>query len=204
MSNIYWNLKIGSLLAASPKAVFENKEYWRLFTSTLIHGDLAHILSNSFSLSIIGYAVASQYGLYIFPIFSFLMGIFINLIVISTYSNNTTLVGASGVVYFLWGFWLVLYILIQKDVSINRRFMKVTAVGIFILAPSSYKANVSYLAHGVGLILGLASGFFYYFIKRSEIIAAEQWEIITEDDDDLSDIEEIIDVQKDEPPKYLH
>jgi len=182
MSNVYWNFSpgIGDLLAASPEKVFASKEYWRLFTSSFIHADLAHLLSNSLMMTIMGYFVIYQYGVLIFPFLGFIAGIFINLIVIWNYSAGSTIVGASGIVHYLWGYWLVLYILIQHHVPFNRRLMKVTAVGIFILAPTEFKPNVSYLAHAIGLAFGIFTGICYFIFNRQMIRSYEHWEPVVE------------------------
>jgi rhomboid protease GluP len=196
MSQVYWSYGWGDLLAASPKGVFGEGQYWRLFTSSFIHGDLSHFLSNSVMLSIMGYFVTYHYGVWIYPVISFLFGILINLIVIWNYPPEASLVGASGIVYYLWGFWLVNFILIQRQITLNRRLMKATAVGIFILVPTTFKPQVSYYAHGVGLFLGIVSGLFYYFINFKKIRSYEVWEEVIE--------EEVEEDEEDEEVKYLH
>ena len=182
MSQAYWSnyMGLGELLAASPSKVFENGEYYRLFTTSFIHGDFAHFLSNSVMLCLMGYFVSYNYGAVSYPIMGFIAGIIINLIVVDGFLYDTTLVGASGVVHYLWGFWFTLYILIERHIPLHRRFMKVTAVGIFILAPTEFKPQVSYHAHGVGLILGLLTGIPYYFINKKRILSFEKWRIVKE------------------------
>lgn len=182
MSQIYWNYNpgMGDLLAASPDKVFKDGEYWRLLTSSFIHADMAHLLSNSLMLTVMGYFVVYNYGALAYPFFGFVAGIFINLIVISSYTSNTTLVGASGVVHYLWGFWFILYVFIQRHVPLNRRLMKVTAVGIFVLAPTEFKPQVSYYAHAVGLILGVVTAIPYYILNRKKYHSYEVWEDIVE------------------------
>lgn len=187
ISILNWNFsQEGSdFLAASPHKVFIQKEYWRLFTSSFIHGDMAHFLSNSVMLSIMGYFVNYHYGTVIYPILGFIAGIFINLYVIWNFSPHSTLVGASGIVHYLWGFWFITYIFVQKDVSLSRRFMKVVAVGIFILAPTEFKENVSYLAHGVGTFLGILTGSLFCLLNQKKIKSLEVWEPIY----DIYDVE---------------
>lgn len=186
LSFLYWNHSIGDLLAASPRKVFEAKEYWRLFTSSFIHADLSHFLSNSFMLSIMGYFVSYHYGAVIFPMVGFISGIFINLVVIWNYPPDTTLVGASGVVYWLWGFWLVLYIGIQRHIPIVRRLMKVSVVGLFVLVPTEFRAQTSYFAHGMGLVIGMIVGLVYFLMKSKKLYASEQWrEVIEHVDEDF-------------------
>ena len=189
MSHLYWNplFKVNHFLAASPYNVFEQKEYWRLFTSSFIHADFNHFLSNSLMLTIMGYFVNYHFGTIVYPIFGFVSGIFINLFVIWDHTGNWTLVGASGVVHYLWGFWFITYILIQSHIALNRRLMKVIAVGIFILVPTEFKANVSYLAHGIGIILGCFTGFLYFIVNRKKIKSYEVWKEIEEVvDEDLA------------------
>lgn len=176
MSFLYWNHPLGELLKANPATVFGEKEYWRLFTSSFIHGDLGHLLSNSLMLGVMGYFVNYHYGKIIFPVLGFLSGILINLIVIWSHPPEVGLVGASGVVHWLWGFWLVLYIPIQRSVPIPRRVMKVTAVGLFVLLPTEFNAQTSYYAHGVGLGLGLVTGLIYFLLFAKKIYSYEQWE----------------------------
>tara|TARA_R110002072_G_scaffold64203_4_gene159664 strand:+ start:108215 stop:108925 length:711 start_codon:yes stop_codon:yes gene_type:complete len=176
MSFLYWSHPQGELLQANPAAVFGNKEYWRLFTSSFIHGDLKHFLSNSLMLGVMGYFVNYHYGKFIFPMIGFLSGIFINLIVIWDYPPNASLVGASGVVHWLWGFWLVLYIAIQRNIPLQRRIMKVMVVGLVVLLPTEFNAQTSYYAHGVGLALGLITGLVYFFFNAKKIYSHEKWE----------------------------
>lgn len=187
MSFLYWNHPIGEYLAASPRTVFGMGEYWRLFTSSLIHADLSHFLSNSFMLAIMGYFVNYHYGAVAFPLLAFLFGILINLVVIWNYPADTSLVGASGVVYWLWGFWLILYIGIQRHISIYRRFMKVSVVGLFVLLPGEFRAQTSYFAHGVGLLLGMFFGLVYFLINAKKFYASEVWtEVIEIEDEELA------------------
>lgn len=177
MSHLYWrtDLPVSGLLAASPDSVFGAGEYWRLFTSSLIHGDMAHLLSNSLMLTLMGYFVTHHFGMISYPVLGFLGGILINLVVIWDYYGASTLVGASGVVHYLWGFWFVLYLFIQRHISLSRRLMKVTAVGIFILAPTEFKPQVSYYAHGVGLVVGMLTGLVYWYFNRERIRSYEVW-----------------------------
>lgn len=175
MSFLFWNHPQGDLLKANPATVFGDHEYWRLFTSSFIHGDLDHLLSNSLMLGVMGYFVNYHYGKVIFPVLGFLSGILINLIVIWDHPPELGLVGASGVVYWLWGFWLVLYIAIQRNVPLPRRIMKVMAVGLFVLLPTEFNAQTSYYAHGIGLGLGLITGLIYFSLFAKKIYSYEEW-----------------------------
>lgn len=182
MSHLYWNFysQWGELLEASPVKVFEHHEYWRLFTTSFIHGDMSHLLANSYMLFIIGYFVNYHFGTVTYPILGFIVGIFINLVVIADFSRDITLVGASGIVYYLWGHWLVLYILIQRHIPLTRRLMKTVAISIVILVPGEFKPQTSYYAHAIGLLFGVLSGFAYFLRYRHKYQSYEKWESIVE------------------------
>jgi len=176
LSNIYWHpeMYLSEYLKATPTLVFENGEYWRLFTSSLIHGDLSHFLSNSLMLSLMGYFVTAYYSWYIYPFLSVLMGGLINYSVLLSFNRDIAIVGASGIVYYLWGFWLILYLFIQRHIPLSRRFMKIAAIFLALLVPTSFAANISYLAHGIGFILGLLTGLLYFIVNRKFIFSLEK------------------------------
>lgn len=175
-SSIYWNnsLELAKYLAASPSLIFEKHEYWRLFTTTLVHGDLKHLASNSLMLSIMSYYITSHYGAWVFPTLSLLAGAIINYVVLLSFKSDISLVGISGVVYFLWGFWLVLYFFIQRNQTLTSRLLRISGVGVVILFPTSLTANVSYLAHFAGLVIGIIFAAFYFIINRKYIYSFER------------------------------
>ncbi|MCO4793586.1 MAG: rhomboid family intramembrane serine protease [Bacteriovoracaceae bacterium] len=199
LSHLYWRHDLGfrELLLASPVRVHDNSEYWRLFSSAMIHADLSHFLSNSLFLSIMGYFVASSYGWIAFPIVTFLMGGITNFIVINSSIQDIGILGASGMVYWLWGFWLILYFCIERQVSINRRFMKIFAVSLMVLVPTSYDPNTSYYAHGIGLLLGVLTGFTHFLFNKNYFRSFERREIIIPEIDDYPE-----DDFDDNPPLY--
>lgn len=46
-----WNQQLD--IVVSREAVFQQGEYWRLFTTSFVHGDLNHLLANTFMLAIL-------------------------------------------------------------------------------------------------------------------------------------------------------
>ncbi|MBF0315424.1 MAG: rhomboid family intramembrane serine protease [Oligoflexia bacterium] len=171
MSGHFWasygNIGTEDFLLASPYKVFVQKKWWCLLTTALIHADLGHLLSNAFMLVIMGRFVSSYYGFWVHPVLSLLLGGGVcNLLVLGTLEEKVALLGASGVVYYLWGIWQVLYLLIQRHISLNRRFMKITAVNLFLLLPSYFDPRVSYLAHLLGFLLGVLSGAVLFLFKK--------------------------------------
>jgi rhomboid protease GluP len=209
LSNFYWDKShvLSSYLSASQSLVFEKGEYWRLFTTSFVHGDLEHFLSNSLMLFILTYFVTSFYGVLTSIGVSFSMGMLINFITISQYNQDTTLVGASGIVYFLWGFWLILYVCIEKQMSLIRRLVRVMGIFFILLIPTTYSPNTSYMAHYVGLIIGMVNGLIYYGLNYSKILSFEVWDFKLIHPPTAEEIEAY---QLDEPipeedaPKLLH
>lgn len=190
LSMFYWDSSspISSYLSANPQLVFDNKEYWRLLTTTFIHGDIHHLMSNSLMLFILTYFVTAFYGSKVSIMLSYFMGMIINLIVLDQYQQNTTLVGASGIVYYLWGFWMSLYIGISKHLSFIKRLVRVGGIFLILLVPTSYSPNTSYMAHYLGYALGMITGTIYYFINKKDLLKFELWEYrVIEDVDDEAD-----------------
>lgn len=179
-SYLYWNdpQSIGSYLAANKSSVFVDGQYWRLFTTSLVHGDMKHLGANSLMLFILIYFVTSFYGVMNSLLISFGMGALINAITISFYTSQTTLVGASGILYYLWGFWLVLYLGIETHRSFFARMLRVMGVFFILLVPTSFDPQTSYTAHYVGLALGALWGMIFYLFKRNRFKSFEIWQEI--------------------------
>ena len=177
LSHLYWNASFGSQLEASSEMVFQKFEFYRLFTSSFIHGDIKHYLSNSLMLFILAYFVSSFFG----KIFTFFLSLFggalINFLVLEISPMPMTLVGASGIVYLLWGFWLMLYTKLQTQLSRTSRFLRVGAITLILLVPTSYTPNVSYQAHFYGLVIGILSGYIYYITKKDFLKSFESWDV---------------------------
>lgn len=180
VSNVYWSNHPlwGDSLASSTVAIFEKKEYWRLWSTILVHGDLRHLLANTLMLLVMGYFVATSYGFIIYPLLSLLMGGVVNFLVLLTFDRDIHLVGASGVLYYLWGFWLVLFVLIERQVPLLRRFMKVILVGLVLLIPTTFVANTSYLSHALGFAFGALSAVIYFLIYHRRILSYEQYQMV--------------------------
>lgn len=170
---------------ASGKLVFENKEYWRAFTTTFIHGDFSHLSNNSFFFTGLAILLHTYFGSFMFPLVSLIAGGLINLVVLKFYPPEVHLVGISGVIYFMAAFWLVLYIGIERKLTLTRRLINATALTLIFLFPEALKQEVSYLAHGVGFGMGLIVGMLYYFFQREYFKSQEIWEEVEDLEEDI-------------------
>ena len=176
-----------SQFSANGILVFQKQEYWRAFTTTLLHADLNHLAHNAFFFAGLAGLLHNYFGLWIFPILSIVVGGLINLVALSIYPPEVHLVGVSGVVYFMASFWLTLYILIEKRQKLIVRFIHAIAVSLIFLFPQVFEIRTSYLAHGLGYLFGIPLGVMYYAIFRKKIRARDEWTEIKKSSDDDED-----------------
>jgi len=179
----------GDSMSASWKAVHENGEYWRLWTTIFAHGDLGHLAGNTFLFFILGFFLYGYFGSAVFPFAAFVLGGITNYIVLSTYAPEVTLIGASGVVYWMGGAWLILYFLLSRQKNIKQRLLRTLGVGILIFMPAeAFEIRVSYRTHFIGFLLGVIFGFVYYLLHRRRFLEAEVRETVTEELDPGDDL----------------
>ncbi|MES2857116.1 MAG: rhomboid family intramembrane serine protease, partial [Bdellovibrionota bacterium] len=110
-----WNwAQVSAWATASAERVFEKHEYWRLWTTIFVHSDLQHLLSNLFLFFILGFFLNGYFGVLVFPLAALALGGIANALSLMTYRPEIELVGASGVVYWMGGAWLVLYFFLSR------------------------------------------------------------------------------------------
>ncbi len=79
------------------------------------------------------------------------------------------MIGASGVVFWMGGAWLALYVMIEVRRTLKQRLLRALGVGLLLFFPSeAFDPQVSYLTHAVGFAMGLVSGLLVYFINRKK------------------------------------
>ncbi len=170
-------------MPASFNQVFINHEYWRAWSTLFAHADIKHVLSNSFLFFILGSFLAGHFGLFIFPLLAFVMGGVTNLLVLQDMNVTTHLIGASGIVFWLGGFWLTLYLLLDTRRTLTQRMFRSVGVGLLLFMPSeAFDPSISYEAHFTGFLLGVLCGLIYYRYKKSDFKSAEVSETIYEFD----------------------
>jgi rhomboid protease GluP len=184
----YWYLGdswgITPWMAASGQSVLVKHEYWRLWTALFAHADIAHLLGNMSLLLPLAFMLTGHFGVVTFPVFGILLGGLINFIVIHTMPPEVSLVGISGVVYWMGSTWLTLFLFIDRRKSIRRRIALSLFLTVVLFIPETYKPEVSYMSHFVGYLLGVVSGVAIYYLRRSQIDGAEVKEIIYDPPED--------------------
>ena len=171
----YWGNSFGlrEKLNVARDAVFRSHEYWRLFTGILVHADMNHFLSNSLGLFLFGYLLHGYFGLRVYPVGVFALGILVNFVCIATYPPGTTLVGASGIVYLMAGFWLTLFVSTERRYSVPKRLLRALGFALVLLISSTFDPSVSHRTHAIGFVTGIISGLIYFFKSKEKIRAAE-------------------------------
>lgn len=202
----YWYLGntwgITPWMAVSGQSIFVKHEYWRLWTALFVHADTAHILGNLSLILPLGFMLTGHFGVVTFPVLGILLGGLINYIVIQTMPPEVSLIGISGVVYWMGATWLTLFLFIDRRKSLRRRIALALFLTVVLFIPESYKPEVSYMSHFVGYTLGVITGVVIYHLRRAHIVAAEVKEIIYDTPEDEMNPEFIDSLPNDvQPPK---
>lgn len=176
-------------LAATKDAVFTHAEYWRLWTTIFVHADASHLASNSLLFFIFAFFLYGHFGFFVFPLAALLFGGVANALVLNGYAPDVRLVGASGVVYWCGGTWLVLYGFLSRQKNWKHRVLRTTGVGLLLFAPAeTFQPNISHETHLAGFALGCLFGWVLYLGNRKKFLGAEVRETIIEDDDPEDDL----------------
>ena len=175
-SLVYWidPFGIASLLPASRESVYFRGEYWRLATSILVHADFQHFLANGVVLGVLAFLLYGYYGASVYPGLTLLFGTIVTGLALRTYPAQTWLVGASGVVYLMAGFWLALYLMLERRVSIGKRLVRALGFGVIVLVPTAFEPAVSYRTHLIGFLVGIAFAIAYFAKHKERFRAAER------------------------------
>jgi membrane associated rhomboid family serine protease len=178
-SVIYWGNSFGlaTKLNVDRDAVLQSYEYWRLFTGILVHVDMNHFLSNALGLFLFGYLLNGYFGPIVYPFTVFAMGTLVNFISIATYPPGTRLVGASGIVYLMAGFWLTLFVSTERRFSIPKRLLRSLGFALVMLISSTFDPAISHRTHAIGFFAGIVFGVIYFFKTKEKIRAAEVMEL---------------------------
>ncbi len=157
-SVLYSNYPVGDMLWTSGEAVIKNHEYWRLLTSIFVHSDMLHLIPNAFIILLFGWLLRSYFGLFVFPVFSFIIGIVTTFFTISVYDPSVRLIGASGMDYGMVALWIVFYLRYETDHRFPVKILRAAGFILAMMLPSTISPQTSYLAHAIGFGAGLISG----------------------------------------------
>jgi rhomboid protease GluP len=171
-----------SWMPATGERVLIHHEYWRLWSALFAHGDLAHILGNLFLFIPFAFFLSSYFTLWLFPLVGFLLGGMINYLVIKTLPLETSLIGVSGVVYWMGALWMTLAFFIDRRETLLQRWLKVSGVSLVLFFPTTFLPEISYLSHFLGYILGVFTGIVVYILFKNRFKKAEIIQDINDDE----------------------
>ncbi len=169
-------------MAANKTQVFDQHQYWRLWSTLFAHADEKHLLSNSFLFFILGSFMTGYFTSWNFPVMALFFGGVTNWIVLRGMPPETNLIGMSGVVFWLGGAWLILYFLIERRKSLYQRTLRAIGVGLLLFFPAeAFDPSISYKSHLVGFSLGLAWGLIYFLLNRRRLRKAETYRLVLDE-----------------------
>lgn len=187
LSILAWSDIVGAQawMPASRRAIFQSHEYWRAWTTLFVHGDGKHLLSNLFLYFILGSFLAGYFGIFLALGAAFFFGGLVNFIVLPSMAPETRLIGLSGVVFWMGGAWLILYVLLDRKRRWMQRGLRALGVALVLFMPAdTFDPSVSYKSHFVGFFLGILAGLLYFLIYRKALREAEVLEAVIEEEDD--------------------
>jgi len=161
-------------LAAIPQKVILESEYWRLWTSMAVHADIPHFAFNAVFLGLFSYLLYGYFGFWIYPVWTLLLGGAVTYISLLTYPSGIRLMGASGLVYIMAGFWLMTYILVERRLTVKRRLLRAVGVALIVFLPTSFQPEISYRTHALGFGMGLILALSHFQLKKKTIRSAEE------------------------------
>jgi rhomboid protease GluP len=175
VSLVYWLApdKVSDLLDGRRALIYGHGEFWRLWTAIGAHGDPHHLLSNLPLFAVLSFLLYGYFGAWGFPLVPALLGGVVNALTLAAYPRNSSLVGASGVVYLMAGLWLGLFMLIERRQSLSFRIAAAAGFVLVLLMPETFDPKTSYLAHGIGFGAGLVAAPVLYAFQRPQLLAAE-------------------------------
>jgi rhomboid protease GluP len=170
-------------LAMIPEKVLTDGEYWRLWTGMAIHGDLPHFLFNALYFCFFAYLIYGYFGIWAYPFWSLVLGGLTGYLSLITYPPGTRLLGASGLVYLMAGFWLTVYVFVERRLTLPRRLLHVIGVGLIVFVPTSLQERISYRSHAIGFALGIAFATACFQVQKKRIRSEEIVESESEPDE---------------------
>jgi membrane associated rhomboid family serine protease len=134
-------------------------EWWRLFTSVFLHGDLGHLATNAgIGLLLLG-LVMGRYGTGVGLLAAYLAGVGGNVATWLVYSDGHRSLGASGMVTGCLGLLAVQSFGTWREASQSRRYVVAAlAGGLMLFVLFGLTPGTDVLAHFGGFAAGLSFG----------------------------------------------
>lgn len=161
-------------------SVVNDYTIWRLVTSVFLHASFQHLAGNLLSsLFITFYLEQFINNKYKFIVLYLTAGIFGNLLS-GTIESEKLGVGASGSIFGLYAFLLLVFIFHHKQMNSQRKQIFIYFLISFIINfvnsfQNHNQTNVGVYAHLGGFIIGGIVGFYYLDLKENHLFLSETW-----------------------------
>lgn len=169
----------GSLRAAGAFDVgdFRNGAWWLSVTSLSLHGDLAHIASNSLFGSLFGFLLGRFFGAGVGWLLTLLAAIAANMTNAIIQPDDFRAIGASTAVFAALGLSGVFAWLRGAFVSDNRRrrFAPAFAAIAMIAMTGTSGENIDLFGHLFGFAYGCMAGWLISLMKPDQLGSMPQW-----------------------------
>ena len=149
-------------------AALAHGEWWRLFTATWLHADLAHVAMNVvFGFLFLG-LVMGRYGPGVGLLAAYFAGVGGNIIAWGVYGENHRGLGASGVVMGALGLLAIQSVSLLKRRNSNtfRFFASGILAGVLLFVFLGVSPGTDVVAHLGGFVTGLLLGSFLALVPR--------------------------------------
>ena len=134
---------------------------WRLLTVLLVHASILHVGLNMLALWMIGRSLEPLVGRWRFLILYLIAGLG-GSVAVALIAPGTSVVGASGAIFGLFGALLIIGRHIGADIAGIAIVIGINLAFPFVLALlSGGSSGISWQAHVGGLVTGAAVGFIY-------------------------------------------
>ncbi len=144
---------------ANFKPLTTNGEWWRLLTSTFLHGGIMHLAANMYGLLFVGIFLEPRIGKTKFAIIYLISGIFAS--VASLWWHDATVsVGASGAIFGLYGLFLALMLTKAYPKEFSKALLVSTLVFVGFSLLYGLTGGIDNAAHIGGLFSGFIIGLF--------------------------------------------
>ncbi|GAA0219373.1 rhomboid family intramembrane serine protease [Marinomonas primoryensis] len=165
-----FDIKNGHIYFYTLSEVFSKGEYWRLFTPTLLHFSVLHIVFNTLWIWDIGRRIERQLGSILWSVGVLIIAIMSNALQYEI-SGYPLFGGLSGVVYGVIGFaWLLPLLNKRWPIIISKQlmifFIVWLAVGYTPFPEMLGLGSIANTAHSIGLLTGLALGVVYWVATK--------------------------------------
>lgn len=143
-------------------------EWWRLLTSTFLHGGLMHLLMNMYALLFVGLFLEKPLGKGGYIVFYLLTGLIASITSLWWHADKVS-VGASGAIMGMYGVFLALLVTKIYPPDFSKAFLASTSVYVLFNLVSGLQGGVDNAAHVGGLVSGFLLGLLYVpYMKRKK------------------------------------